>query len=169
MVSDQLLDWSEHEETKRCLTAKKTPTTRPATHPTRNCSSWVTYRTLQALRETRVPLRRGPRPRSKVLPIDQSIGSSTTDALCPSELLRTGGELPGALSEGSANPERDCEHQPRAFEASRTTVERPHARSGSGFGHSHDRGQRRGRIARQYARGVVAEADGANSYAGGVS
>jgi hypothetical protein len=169
MVSDQLLDWSEYEKTKRRLTAKKTPTTRPATHPTRNRSSWLTYRTLQTLWKTRVPLCRRSRPRSKVLPIDQSIGSSTPDALCSSELSRTGGELPGALSEDSTNPERDCEHQPRAFKASRVIVERPHARSGSGSSHRHDRTQRRCPIARQYARGVIAGADGSNSSTGGVS
>jgi hypothetical protein len=168
MISDHLLDWSDHEKTKRCLTAKKTPTTHPATHPTWNRSSWLTYRTLQTLWKTRMPLRRWFRPRSKVLLIDQSIGSSTTDALCSSELSQTGGELPGSLSEGSTNPERDCEHQPRAFEASRTIVERPHA-SGSGSIHGHDRAQRRRHIARQYARGDNAGADGSNSYAGGVS
>jgi len=169
MLSDQLLDWSDREEAKRRLTAKKTPTTRPATHPTRNRSPWFTYRTLQTLWETRMPLRRWSRPRSKVLLIDQSIGGSSTDALCSSELSQKSGELPGSLSEGSTNPERDCEHKPRAFEASRTIVERPHGRSGSGFNHGHDRGQRRCHIARQYARGVNARADGSNSYTGGVS
>jgi hypothetical protein len=169
MVSDQLLDWSEYEKAKHSLTAKKTPATRPATHSTRNRSSWLTYRTLQTLWKTRMPLRRGPRTRSKVLLIDQSVGSSTTDALCSSELLRTGGELPGSLSENSTNPERDREHQPRAFEASRAIVEQSHARSGSGSGHGHDRGQRRCHIARQYARGVNAGADRPSSYTGGVS
>jgi hypothetical protein len=169
MISDQLLDWSDYEKTKRRLTAKKTPTTRPATHPTRNRSSWIPYRALQTLWETRMPLCRGPRPRPKVLPLDQSIGSSTADALCSTELSRTGGELPGALSEDSTNPERDCEHQPRAFEASRAIVERPHARSGSGCSHGYDRSQRRGHIARQYARGVVARADGSICSTGGVS
>ena len=169
VVSDQLKDWSDSEETKRGLTAKKTPTTRPATHPTRNRSSWLTYRTLQTLWETRMPLRRWSRPRSKVLLIDQSIGSSSTDALCSSELSQTGGELPGSLSEDSTNLERDCEHQPRASKASRAIVERSHARSGSGSSHGHDRGQRRCPTARQYARGVNAGADGSNSSTGGVS
>lgn len=169
MLSDQLIDWSDNEETKRCLIAEKAPTTRPATHPTRNRSSWLTYRTLQTLWETRMPLRRGSRPRSKVLLIDQSIGSSSTDALRPSELSQTGGELPGSLSKDSTNPERDCEHQPRAFKASRDIVERVHARSGSGFGHGHDQGQRRRHTARQYARGVDAGENGSSSCTGGVS
>jgi len=169
MLSDQLIDWSDNEETKRRLAAEEAPTTRPATHPTRNRSSWLTYRTLQTLWETRMPLRRWCRPRSKVLLIDQSIGSSSTDALCSSQLSQTSGELPGSLSEGSTNPERDCEHQPRAFKASRDIVERVHARSGSGFGHSHDQGQRRCHTARQYARGVDAGENEFSSCTGGVS
>lgn len=171
IVSDQLNNWSDNEETKRCLFAKKTPTTRPPTHPIRNRSSWLTHRTLQTLRETRMPLCTGPRPRSKALPIDQSIGSSTTDALCSSELSRTGGELPGSLSEDSTNPERDCEHQPRAFEASRAVLEQSHAGSGSGSSTSHGQDQlrRSGPIVRQYARGVIAGADESNSCRGGVS
>ncbi len=171
VVSDQLKDWSDSEETERRLTAKKTPTTRPATHATRNRSSWLTYRTLQTLWETRMPLRRWSRPRSKVLLIDQSIGSSSTDALCSSELSQTGGELPGSLSEDSTNPERDCEHQPRAFEASRAVLEQSHAGSGSGSStsHGHDQLRRSGPIVRQYARGVIAGADESNSCRGGVS
>ena len=169
MLSDQLIDWSDNEETKRCLAAEETATTRSPTDPTRDRSSWLTYRALQTLRETRMPVRRWSRPRSKVLLIDQSIGSSSTDALCPSELSQTGGELPGSLSEDSTKPERDCEHQPRAFKASRDIVERLHARSGSGFGHGHDQGQRRCHTARQYARGVDAGENEFSSCTGGVS
>lgn len=169
MLSDQLIDWSDHEETKRRLAAEETETTRPPADPTRNRSSWLTYRALQTLWKTRMPLCSWSRPRSQVLLIDQSIGSSSTDALCPSELSQTGGELPGSLSEDSTNPERDCEHQPRAFEASRDIVERPHARSGSGFGHGHDQGQRRCHTARQYARGVDAGENEFSSCTGGVS
>jgi hypothetical protein len=166
MVSDQLGDWSDSEEAERCLIAKETSTTCPSTHPTRNCSAWVTYRALQALWEARVPLRRRSRPRSKVLPVDQSVRSSAADALCPSELLRTGGELPRSLSEGSADPERNCEHQPGASEAPRAILERLYGGSGSGF--SPDRGRRRGCTARQYARGFVAGTDGAKHGKGGV-
>ena len=169
MLSDQLLDWSDIAKTRRLLIAKKTSTTRRSTHPTGKRSSRLTHRTLQTLRKTRMPLCTGPGPRSKVLPIDQSIGSSTADALCSSELSRTGRGLPASVSEDSTDPERNYEHQPRAFEASRTILKRLHGRSGSGFRHGHDRVERSGPIACQYARCVVAGADGSNSYTGGVS
>ena len=169
IVSDQLVDWSDIAETKRFLIAKKTSTTRPSTHPIRKGASRLTHRTLQTLRKTRMPLCTGPRPRSQVLPIDQSIGNPTADALCSSALSRAGRELPGSVSEDSTDSERDCEHQPRAFEASRAILKRLPGRSGSGFNHGHDRFERSGHLAHQYARGVMAGADGSNSYTGGVS
>jgi len=169
IVSDQLLDWSDNAEAKRLLVAKKTAATRPSAHPIRTRASRLTHRTLQTLRKTRMPLCTGPRPRSKVLSFDQPIGNPTADALCSSALSRTGRELPGSLSEDSTDLKRDCEHQRRAFATSRAILERLPGRSGSGFSHDHDRLERSGPIARQYARRVVAGADGSNSDKGGVS
>ena len=169
MVSDQLLDWSANAEAKHLFIAKKTSTTRRSTHSTGQHSSRLPHRTLQTLRKTRMPLCTGPGPRSEVLPIDQSVGSSTADALRASELSPTGGELPGSVSEDSPNLERDCEHQPRAFEASRTILKRLHGRSGSGFRHGQDRPQRSGPIGGQHARRVLSRADGSDSDTAGVS
>lgn len=124
MVSDQLYDWSDIQEQERVLLAKEAPSARWPTVTVRSRTSWLSHRAIQTLRQTWLPLCEWTRTRTQVLPVDQSIRSSTRDALCSTKLAGASRALPDRLSEGSRNPGRDCEHQPRALEAAGAFLER---------------------------------------------
>lgn len=124
MISDQLHDWSDTREQERVLLAKEAPSARWSTVTVRSGTSWLSHRAIQTLRKTWLSLCKWTRTRTEVLPIDQSIRSSTRDALCSAELAGASRALPERVSERSRNPERDSEHQPRAPEAARAFLER---------------------------------------------
>jgi len=168
MVSDQLVNWSDNGEPERILFTKEAPPTRPPTLTIRSRASRLPHRALQTLRKTRVPLCKWTGTRAEVLPIDQSIGSATRDALCSSELSRTSRTLRGQLLGGSANPERDCEHQPRALEASGPFLERLYAVYGSHVGCGHHRLRRSRGLACKHAPMLVAGRECFDRWAGGV-
>lgn len=167
MVSDQLDDWSDKEQESRRV-AKKTSPARPSAVAARSCTPWLSYRAIQAMRKARLPLCEWPRTRPEVLPVDQSFRSSTRDALCPTKLSGTSRAVPERLSEGSRDPERDNEHQPRALEATGALVERRHAAYGRRARCNGHRLWRSGRAAGQHARGGVARTEYCEHESGGV-
>jgi len=124
VISDQLYDWSDIPEQERLLLAKEAPSARWSTATVRSRTSWLSHRAIQTLRKTWLPLCKWTWTRTEVLPIDQSIRSSTRDALCSTELAGASRALPERVSEGSRNPRRDGEHQPRALETAGAFLER---------------------------------------------
>lgn len=168
VVSDQLNNWSDDREPERILFTKETPPARFPTLTVRSRTSWLSHRALQTLRKTGLPLCKWTRTWTEVLPIDQSIGISTRDALCSAKLPGTSRALPGRLLEGSRNSEGDDEHQPGALEAARAFLEREysvyarHVRCGG-----HRLGRSRGSTGK-HARGRVAGRERRGPEAGGV-
>jgi len=124
MISDQLYDWSDSQEQERVLLAKEAPSARWATVTVRSRASWLSHRAIQTLRKAWLSLCKWTRTRTEVLPIDQSIRSSTRDALCSTKLAGASRAVLARVSKGSRNPERDSEYQPRALEAARAFLER---------------------------------------------
>jgi len=169
MISDQLIDWSDVRESERVLFAKEAASARFPTLTVRSRTSWLSHRAIQTLRETGLPLCKWTRTRTEVLPIDQSIGSSTRDALRSSKLPGPSRALPGRLLEGSRNPERDYEHQPRALEATGTFLERLYVIYGRHVGCGDDRFQRSRGFARKHARRRAAGRELRKREAGGVA
>lgn len=155
MISDQLYNWSDAGEAKRIFFTKEAPSTRPPTLSVRSCTSWLAHRTIQTLRKTGLPLCKWTRTRTEVLPIDQSIGSSTRDALCSPKLPGTSRALPGRLWEGSRNSERDYEHQPRALEAAGAFLARRYAVYGGVRSGDHRLWRSRGFAGKHARRGVA--------------
>jgi len=169
MISDQLNNWSDEQKQERILSAKETP---PAPFPivtVRRRSPWLSHRAIQTLRKTGLPLCRWTWARAEVLPLDQSIGSSTRDALCSTEFTGASGALCERLPESSRNPKRDNEHQPRALEAARAFLERRHvAYERHACGDAHRLWRSRG-FASKHARVGVAERDYRERESGGVA
>jgi len=169
MISDQLNNWSDEREPNHILFTKEAPPARFPALTVRSRTSWLSHRAIQTLRKTGLPLFQWTRTRTEVLPIDQSIGCSTRDALCSSKLPGPSRALPKRLLEGSRNPEGDDEHQPRALEAARTFLERLYVIYGRHVGCGDDRLRRSRSFTRKHARRCVAGRELREREAGGVA
>jgi len=166
VISDQLNNWSDAREQERPLFAKEAPPTRFATVTVRSRTSRLSHRAIQTLREAGLSLRKRTRTRAKVLPIHQSIGSSTRDALRSPKLRGPSQKLPERLWESSRNPKRDNEYQPGAVEEARAFLERKYAAYGSHV--RNDSRLRRSRdFACEHARGRVARGEHRERESGG--
>lgn len=75
--------------------------------------AWLSHRTLPPLRQTRMPLRAGRRPRAQVLPLCQLSRPQASTGVHPSALARPGHSVTRQLPEGQEPPRRHLRHQPR--------------------------------------------------------
>jgi len=117
--SDQFDYWSDNEG-QDALSAAAAPPSPPASAPTPgDHSPGLPHRALQALRQTRVPVQPGARPRAEVLLVGEPAGEPTADGLRAGGLPGAGNAVPGQLPEDPADPRRDLRDQPRAASSAR--------------------------------------------------
>lgn len=157
ILSDQYDNWSD-------IFAKAiTPITPESTSgPPAQTSALVcapprlAHRTLQTLRQARMQMRSGTRPRSQVLPLRQSAGSNPGYGLCSSGSSRHGRSIPRELSHGARDPRPHLQHQSRAASSQGTSIEKrrvhrkPHC-----LGCASDRSPPGGHPRRQHARALA--------------
>ncbi len=150
LLSDQLDNWSDNEEKLNLCTptapqGSRAPITSPRPHPPR-----LTHRTLQALRQAWLQVRRRTRPWPQVLPLCNPTSGKASNGLCPSRLLRACHPLPCQLSWSERDPRRDLRDQPRAVTPKRGAIGERRERAYP-IPLSRDRGQRGGNPYRQHA------------------
>src|SRR6266852_6547628 len=82
--SDQLDTWSDTNEEKRarCRLEKTPSSPRAPTAPTQGDLTWLADRALQTLWQTRVQMRRRPRPWPQVLSVGELPGLAAANGLC---------------------------------------------------------------------------------------
>lgn len=125
LLSDQYYDWSDiFTETIAPISPEPTqkppaPTTTLICAPPR-----LAHQTLQTLRQTRMQMCSGPRPRSQVLPLHQPAGSNAGYGLCPTGGPRHGRPIPRELSFRPRDSRADLQHQSRTAPSQGASIEK---------------------------------------------
>jgi len=155
-LSDQYYDWSARQPPQSLDTGTPAETQAacgPAAAPG-GVLVRLLDRALQALRQSGMQMRHGPRAWSEVLPVGQPVGSDTTDGLRALRVSATGPAVRSELSTDARNPQGNLRHQSRTVATTATTIDRigdchRHSQTGAhrptGFG---------GRSGRQHAPGL---------------
>jgi hypothetical protein len=92
----------------------------------RSSTSWFPHRALQTLRQPGLQMRPRPRPRSQVLPLDQSLPTAAANGLHSPRLLPPDHGISGQLSAAPSALGRDLRHQSRAVIPPRGTLRNRH-------------------------------------------
>jgi hypothetical protein len=157
IISDQYDNWSDiFAETIAPISPEPTqispaPTSSPLCAPT-----WLAHRTLQTMRQTRMQMRPGTRPRPQVLPLHQPTRSDTGYGLCPAGGSRHGRSVHRELSLGPRNPRSSLLHQSRTASSQGASIEKERApRKVISFACTPDRSPPGGHPHRQHARAVA--------------
>ena len=84
----------------------------------------LAHRALQTLRQTRMQMCPGTRPRSQVLPLHQPAGLNTGDGLCPTGGSRHGRSIPRELSFSARDSRPDLQHQSRTAPSQGASIDK---------------------------------------------
>jgi hypothetical protein len=98
LQSDQLYTWSDHKaEQTYCCAAQTTRNSVATTTAAPSGPAWFADRALQALRQARVQMRRGPRPWPQVLPLGKLPRLTSAHGLRAARTVRTHYRIAGQL------------------------------------------------------------------------
>lgn len=114
LQSDQLYTWSDERRNRLCCPPEKTPSGAVAAiAATQSGPARLAHRTLQALRQTRVQVRRRSRPWPQVLSFGEPLGLAATNGLCASGISRPGCRIRRQLPASPRNLGSDLRDQSR--------------------------------------------------------
>lgn len=123
LLSDQLLAWSvRFDKQVHCLVTRASREAHQAASISAQHSARLTHRTLQALRQSQLPLRAGPWTWSQVLPLRKLPWAAAADGLHSGGHPRADQRLIGGLSTRARDPGRDLRDQPGTLASSRDTL-----------------------------------------------
>ena len=125
ILSDQYDNWSDIL-TEAITPISPEPTQKPPAPTTALvcATAWLTHRALQTLRQTRMQMCSGTRPRSQVLPLHQPAGSNAGYGLCPTGGSRHGRSIPRELSFNPRDSRADLQHQSRTAPSQGASIEK---------------------------------------------
>jgi hypothetical protein len=168
LLSDHVYDWSDRSINEDIVGTAQTPAGPTARPTAAGCHlARLADRALQALRQTRVQMRRRPRPRPEVLPVSELSRRAAADG------LRAAGRYCGdpragrQLSSGTGFAGRGLRHQPRIVTAPRGAV-RAGGERNPRIAHRLDRYRRRGAAHGQHDRTVAGRGARCRDQRGGV-
>lgn len=111
--SDQLYNWSAHDQERLLfIPAPEAPCAPSSTACPPARLAGLPHRTLQALRETRLPVRPGAGARSQVLPLRQSARTRARDGLRSLRVSPPGRSVPDQSAAGTRDPRSSLPDQP---------------------------------------------------------
>lgn len=150
LLSDQLLTWSVALAAAVLYRVTKAPPGAPGPiTPLTRRAARLAHRAIQALRQSWLQMRRGPRPRPEVLPLGELPEATAADGLPAAGVLRPGTYRPRSLPKRPRDPRADLRDQSRAAAASRDAL-RCHGERDCDA-HRRDRQSLREHFARQHA------------------
>ena len=125
ILSDQYDNWSALFA-KAIAPISPEPTQKPPAPTTALvcAAARLTHRALQTLRQTRMQMCSGTRPRSQVLPLHQPAGNDAGYGLCPTGGSRHGRSIPRELSFSPRDSRPDLQHQSRTAPSQGASVEK---------------------------------------------
>ena len=130
LLSDQLYTWSdEYTKRIRCRTAKTAQRSRASTAPNQIDSARLPHRTIQAMRQAGVQMRRRAGTRSQILSVSKLPGPAAANGLRAPGCLWTNSGVPRQLSPKPRDSGDNLRDQPRIVAPSRGAVERCHERT----------------------------------------
>ncbi len=152
LLSDQLLAWSdENTEADHRRLAKAPPSAPTPIAPTQSYPAGFPHRTLQALWQARMQVRRRPRSWPQILSVGKLSRPAPANGLRPARVSRAGERVAGQLPPRSPDPGGVLRDQPRAPTPSREALKDRHERSAASSPRA-DRSRTGRRAPRQYAR-----------------
>ena len=129
LISDQCNNWSDESSKKiRCRASKTTQRSCASTAAAAIDPTWFPNRAIQAVRQTGMQMRRGPRTWSQVLPVDQLPRPEAADGLCAAGSCPPGDRVSVQLSSGARDPGSDLPDQPRVAASARGALKGCHER-----------------------------------------
>ena len=149
--SDQFLAWSDgYTERISCRAAKTPRGTCAPTAPAQIDSARLAYRTIQAMWQAGMQMRRWTRTRPQVLSVGKLSWPAAANGLCAAGCLWRNGRVSCQLSSKPRDSGIDLRDQPRIFAPSRGALKRRHERA-AGCRPRPDRCGIGRRASRQYA------------------
>ena len=125
LLSDQCDYWSDTFAETIAPIAPEPTQKSPASSAALVCASpRLAHRALQAMRQARMQMRSGKRPRSQVLPLHQPARSDAGHGLCSTGGSRHGRSVPRELSLGPRNPRSNLQHQSRTASSQGASIEK---------------------------------------------
>lgn len=167
ILSDQLFTWSARHDDKVYVCLEKAPpsssaqTSLPHSHPPR-----LSHRTLQALWQAGLQMRKGSWSRSQVLPVCELSSYASANGLRTARVLSPDQEVSYELSAHSRDLRGDLRDQSRTVAPARGALRNPDERNAF-LAHRHHRSEIWRRPPRQYARGLARRPSGLPSNRGG--
>src|SRR5712692_9477041 len=113
VVSDQLINWSDHADHPDPRLAPTAHHAGAPTPATGGDPAGLADRALQTLRQTGVPLRQGARAWPQVLPVGELPRRATADGVRAAGVSHADHRVPGQLPAGSRDPRADFRDQSR--------------------------------------------------------
>jgi hypothetical protein len=155
LLSDHVYDWSARSLEQDTVGVAQAPASIAAEASAVGCgAARLADRTLQALREARLQVRGGPRPRTKVLPLRELSGRAAADGLRATGESGSHSRTCCQLPRGAHDARRGLRDQPRAVTAPRGAV-RAGGEPNLAAAHPTDRRFRRRAAPRQHGRGMA--------------
>jgi len=152
LLSDQLFTWSdEHSKRTHCLAAKAPQRSCPPTAAAKIDSARLPHRTIQALWQTRMQVRRWSRTWPEVLSVRKLSRPAAANGLRATGCLPANCGVSRQLSSRPRDSGNDLRDQPRTSAPSRSALERHYERV-TGCRPRPDRCGVGRRVSRQYAR-----------------
>lgn len=124
LLSDQLLTWSEiygRYFLRSVAQASKTAFAAIAVIAIA-AIAWFAHRTVQAVRQTELQMRRGPRPRPQALPVGEPPRTAPSDGLRAARKRRRSHDRPGEFPSGPRDTRGNLRDQSRAVAPPRGAV-----------------------------------------------
>ena len=154
LLSDQFLTWSANARYSVVHFTQTPRATAQANAGVGHALAGLAHRTLQALRQTWLQVRRWARSWPQVLSVSELSGAPTTDGLRPTGRLRRRQRTLGELSPGPRDHRRDLRDQPRTTTPPRGAL-RGVGEPGAALAHHLHRSAISRRTHRQHARGLA--------------
>jgi hypothetical protein len=165
--SDQLFTWSATHDSKIHVRAKKAPPGASTQTSLSNCDpAWLSYRTLQALWQAGLQMRKGSWSRSQVLPVGELSRYAPANGLRTARVLPADQEVSDELSARSRDLGGDLRDQSRTVAPTRDALRNPDERNAF-LAHRHHRSEIGRRLPRQYARDLARRPGGLPDNHGG--
>ena len=157
ILSDQYDNWSDIPTETVAPIPPEPAKKPPAPSATLVCATpRLAHRALQTLRQARMQMCPGTRPRSQVLPLHQSAGNNARYGLCPTGGSRHGRSIPRELSFSPRDSRTDLQHQSRTPPSQGASIEKQRVhRKPYNLGCSPDRSPPGGHPHCQHARTFV--------------
>ena len=125
LLSDQFITWSAHGRYSVAHLAQTTRSAAAANAGSGHAAEGLAHRTLQALRQTRLQVRRWSRPWPQVLPVREFSRPSPANGLRAPGRLRRRRATSGELPPGPRDHRRDLRDQPRTVTPPRGALRGP--------------------------------------------